>query len=144
MQAMCSVQRHAGTRPVCRHFAAQGFEHWATGRRLAQLLATAFDQQIAQPLEHGLMRLTHAGQHKKPVERLPLMLKIRGWRDEGETRTLHRLLAAQPPETVTQRQRLAKRQTGVETQIGKHTSDLQSLMRNSYAVFSLEKKTQLT
>src|SRR5690606_26928372 len=58
-----------------------------------------------------------AGQHEKTIERLPLMLEMGSWRDEGETRTLHRLLATQPPEAIPQRQRLAKRQTGVETRL---------------------------
>ncbi len=117
MQAMGVGERHLGTRPVCRHFAAQGFEHCATGRRLAQLLPAAFDQQIAQALEHRPMRFAQAGQHEKTIERLPLMLEMGSWRDEGETRTLHRLLATQPPEAIPQRQRLAKRQTGVETRL---------------------------
>ncbi len=117
MQTMGVSQWHLGTRPVCRHFAAQGFEHCATGRRLAQLLPAAFDQQIAQALEHRPMRFAQAGQHEKTIERLPLMLEMGSWRDEGETRTLHRLLATQPPEAIPQRQRLAKRQTGVETRL---------------------------
>ena len=114
MQPMGIGQRHLGARPVCWHVPAQSFEHRATGCRPAQLLTTTLNQQIAQPFEHGLMRFPHAGQHEKPIERLTLMLKIRDWRDESETRTLHRLLAAQPPEAVPQRQRLSKRQTGIE------------------------------
>ena len=110
-------QRHLRAWPVGGHLAAQSFEHRAAGSRLTQLLPAAFDQQVAQPLEHGLMRLTHAGQHEQPIERLALMLEIRDWRDESEARTLHRLLAAEPPQAIPQRQRLAERQTGIEARL---------------------------
>ncbi len=114
VQAVGIGQRHPGARPVRRHVAPQGFEHCATGGRLAQLRAAPLDQQVAQAFEHRPVRFTEAGQHEQAVERLAVMIQRRGGCDERQPRSLHRLLAAQPPEALTQRQGLVEREPGIE------------------------------
>src|SRR3546814_2146416 len=53
------------------------------------------------------------------------------------------LIAAQESYGVADSQSVARRQRSQETRSEEHTSELQSLMRISYAVFCLKKKTTI-
>ncbi len=115
MQAVGVGQLDALGRPLGRHFAAQGFQHNATVGGVAQLMATAFDQQQAQTLQQRLMRLTQTGETEQTGQRLAQIADRFVRRDERQTRTFDRLLAVQPPQAITQRQRFNLLQHGSET-----------------------------
>ncbi len=105
VQAMGVGQLNLPGRPLGWQFAAQRFEHGAAVGGVAQLVATAFDQQQAQTLEQRLMRLTEAGQAEQSGQRLAQITHGFVGGDERQTRTLDGLLAVQPPEAIAQRQR---------------------------------------
>src|SRR3546814_3673520 len=65
------------------------------------------------------------------------ILRLRGWQDEpnGENERTSESISAGPP-----RLRLKKSRSNNRNRSEEHTSELQSLMRISYAVFCLKKK----
>ncbi|MCY1554995.1 hypothetical protein D9M68_916130 [compost metagenome] len=74
MQAMGIGQGNAQRGPVLGHLAAQGFEHAAAGRGLAEGFAAPLDQQVTEALEQLAVGLAEAGQAKQPAKRLTAML----------------------------------------------------------------------
>ncbi len=105
MQTVGVGQRNTRARPVGRQFTAEHFEDFATAGGAAQFMAATFDQQRTQAFEQGLMGLAEAGQAEQTAERLTEVTHrfVRG--DERQARTLHGLLAVQPPQAIAQRQR---------------------------------------
>ncbi|MCY1398965.1 hypothetical protein D3C76_762500 [compost metagenome] len=112
MQAMGVGQADTGARPIGRDVAPQHLEHRAGIGGPAQFMPTALDQQRTQALEQGLVRLAQAGQAKQAIERLAQVTQgfVRG--DKCQPRALDRLFAVQPPQPITQRQRLDLLQHG--------------------------------
>src|SRR3546814_4204157 len=82
-------------------------------------------RQRTQPREERPER-----QHRLSQERRPLELNPEA----------HRLLQPRPPGAPHQRHRSIRPLRSVEKRSEEHTSELQSLMRISYAVFCLKKK----
>ncbi len=114
MQAMGVGQGHAQARPVHRQLAAQGLQHGAHRSRTGQFGAAAIHQQVAQAFQHSARRIAALGQAEQPAQGLAgvLQLALRG--DEGQAGPADLLAAAQPPQALAQRQRLALLQRGEE------------------------------
>ena len=90
---------------LARQFTAEHFENFATAGSTAQFMAATFDQQRTQAFKQRLMCLAETGQAEQTAERLTEVAHrlVRG--DKRQARALHGLLAVQPPQTITQRQR---------------------------------------
>src|SRR3546814_1494080 len=117
--------------------------HLAAAGGTAQFMAAAFDQQRAEPFEQSLVRLAEAGETEQTAQWLPEITDGLVRRDEGQARAFDGLFAVQPPQAIAQRQRLDLLQY-TRKRSEEHTSELQSLMRTSYAVFCLKKKNNNT
>ena len=115
MQAVGVGQRDASARPIGRQFTAEHFEDFTAAGGAAQFVAATFDQQRTKAFEQGLMGFTEAGQAEQTAERLAEVAHRFVRRDEGQARTLDRLLAVQPPQAIAQRQRVDLLQHGGET-----------------------------
>ncbi|MNS08511.1 hypothetical protein D3C72_399740 [compost metagenome] len=115
MQTVGVGQRNACARPIGWQLTAEHFQHCTATGGATQFMTATFDQQRAQAFEQGLMGLTEAGQTEQSVQRLTEIAQWFVRSDEGQPRTLDRLLAVQPPQAIAQRQRFDLLQHGGET-----------------------------
>ncbi len=106
MQTMGISQGDARARPIGRQFATKDLQHRPAAGGTPQFMATAFDQQGAQTFEQSLMGLTETGETEQAVQRLAEITQRLLRSDKCQPRLPDRLLAVQPPQAVTQRQRL--------------------------------------
>src|SRR3546814_5622581 len=92
------------------------------------------------PRKAGMMTLeTPTSGGRRPI------LRLRGWQDEpnGENERTSESISAGPPRLRLKKSRSNNRNRIVCSERSEeHTSELQSLMRNSYAVLCLKKKKQ--
>src|SRR3546814_9649443 len=105
-----------------------------------QSLALLFNELIANAERHGALTSESGELHIEWKETDDGMICIH-WSEQG-------LQGVLLPETrgfgFSVLQRIIKQQLGAHRRSEEHTSELQSLMRNSYAVFCLKKKTKTT
>ncbi len=115
MQPMGIGQGNPRARPIGRQLAAQHFEHRPAAGGAAQFVTTAFNQQRTQAFKQSLVRCAETGQAEQAAQGLAEVAHrfVRG--DEGQARTLDRLLAVQPPEAVAQGQGFHLLQHGGKT-----------------------------
>ncbi|SAM34871.1 hypothetical protein BN1864_LIB5394:04918 [Pseudomonas sp. 1 R 17] len=106
VQAVGVSQGDAGAGPVRWQLTAEHFEHRAAAGGAPQFLATAFNQQGAQAFKQGLMGFTQAGQAEQAVKGLAEIAHGLVGRNKRQARALDRLLAVQPPQAITQGQRI--------------------------------------
>ncbi len=121
-------QGNAHTRPIGWQFAAEHFKHRTAAGGTPQFLAATFNQQRAQAFQQGLMGFAETGQAEQTVEWLAEVTHGFVRRDEGQARTLDRLLAVQPPQAIAQGQCVDLLQHG-----GKAVADAISLAQQACA-----------